>query len=98
MLALFGAKDREALEARLVQGDGPSARRLRRLAATFAFEEAPRLEQMRLLVDRRLASINLHCARMVGPGGRTGFCSRLRLWAPGAMSRLRRQKTAKLRR
>ncbi len=69
MLALFGAKDREALEARLVQGDGPSARRLRRLAATLAFEEAPRLEQMRLLVDRRLASINLHCARMVGPGG-----------------------------
>jgi PAS domain S-box-containing protein len=69
MLALFGAKDREALEARLVQGDGPSARRLRRLAATLAFDEAPRLEQMRLMVDRRLASVNLHCARMAGPGG-----------------------------
>ena len=69
MLALFGAKDREALEARLVQGDGPSARRLRRLAATFAFDEAPRLEQMRLMVGRRLASVNLHCARMAGPGG-----------------------------
>ena len=37
MLALFGAKDREALEARLVQGDGPSARRLRHLAATLRF-------------------------------------------------------------
>jgi len=69
MLALFGAKDRKALEARLVQGDGPSARRLRRLAATLAFDEAPRLEQMRLMVDRRLASVNLHCARMAGPGG-----------------------------
>jgi PAS domain S-box-containing protein len=69
MLALFGAKDREALEARLVQGDGPSARRLRRLALTLAFDEAPRLEQMRLMVDRRLASLNLHCARMAGPGG-----------------------------
>ena len=69
MLALFGAKDREALEARLVQGDGPSARRLRRLAATLAFDEAPRLEQMRLMVGRRLASVNLHCARMAGPGG-----------------------------
>ena len=69
MLALFGAKDREALEARLVQGDGPSARRLRRLAATFAFDEAPRLEQMRLMVGRRLASVNLHCARMAGPRG-----------------------------
>ena len=69
MLALFGAKDREALEARLVQGDGPSARRLRRLAATLAFDEAPRLEQMRLMVGRRLASVNLHCARMAGPRG-----------------------------
>ena len=69
MLALFGAKDREALEARLVQGDGPSARRLRRLAATLAFDEAPRLEQMRLLIDRRPASVNLHCARMAGPAG-----------------------------
>jgi PAS domain S-box-containing protein len=69
MLALFGAKDREALEVRLLQGDGPSARRLRRLAATLAFDESPRLEQMRLMVDRRLASVNLHCARMAGPGG-----------------------------
>jgi PAS domain S-box-containing protein len=69
MLALFGAGDREALEARLFQGDGPSARRLRRLAATLPFGEAPRLEQMRLVVDRRMASINLHCARIAGPGG-----------------------------
>jgi PAS domain S-box-containing protein len=69
MLALFGTKDREALEARLAQGDGPSARRLRRLATALAFDEAPRLEQIRLMVDRRLVSINLHCARMAGPEG-----------------------------
>jgi PAS domain S-box-containing protein len=69
MLALFGARDREALEARLFQGDGPSARRMRRLAATLPFGEGPCLEQMRLTVDRRLASVNLHCARIAGPGG-----------------------------
>ena len=69
MLALFGAKDCEALEARLVQGDGPSARRLRHLAATLPIGEAPRLEQMRLVVDRRPASVNLHCVRIAGPGG-----------------------------
>jgi PAS domain S-box-containing protein len=69
VLALFGAKDREALEARLAQGDGPSARRLRRLAATLPFGEAPRLEQMRFVIDRRMASVNLHCARIAGPGG-----------------------------
>jgi PAS domain S-box-containing protein len=69
MLALFGAKDREALEAWLVHGDGPSARRLRRLAATLPFGEAPTLEQMRFVVDRRLASVNVHCARIAGPGG-----------------------------
>src|SRR6204780_3038692 len=69
MLALFGAGDREALEARFFQGDGPSARRLRRLAATLPFGEVPRLEQMRFVIDRRMASVNLHCARIAGPGG-----------------------------
>ena len=69
MLALFGAKDCGALEARLLQGDGPSARRLRRLATTLPIGEAPRLEQMRLVVDRRLASVNLRCARIPAPGG-----------------------------
>ena len=69
MLALFGAKDCEALEARLVAGDGPSARRLRRLAATLPLGEPPRLEQMRFVVDRRLASVNLRCGRIAGPGG-----------------------------
>jgi PAS domain S-box-containing protein len=70
MLALFGAKNCEALEARLVRGDGPSARRLRRLAATLPLGEL-RLEQMRFIVDRRPASVNLHCVRIAGPGGAT---------------------------
>jgi PAS domain S-box-containing protein len=69
MLALFGARDCEALEARLVQGDGPSARRLRRLAATLPLGEPPRLEQVRLVAERRPVSVNLHCVRIAGPGG-----------------------------
>ena len=71
MLALFGAKDCEALEARLVRGEGPSARRLRRLAATLPIGEPPRLEQMRVVVDRRPVGVNLRCVRIAGPGGAT---------------------------
>jgi PAS domain S-box-containing protein len=69
MLALFGAKDCEALEARLVRGEGPSARRLRHLAATLPLGAPPRLEQMRVVVDRRPTGVNLRCVRMEGPGG-----------------------------
>ena len=71
MLALFGAKDREALEARLVRGEAPLARRLRRLAATLPISEPPRLEQMRVVVDRRVANVNLRCVRIAGPEGAT---------------------------
>jgi PAS domain S-box-containing protein len=67
-LALFGAKDYEALEARLIRGEGLSARRLRRLAATLPMDE-PRLEPMRLIVDRRPAGVNLRCVRIAAPGG-----------------------------
>ena len=67
-LALFGAKDCEALEARLIRGEGLSARRLRRLAATLPMGE-PRLEPMRLIVDRRPAGVNLRCVRIAAPGG-----------------------------
>ncbi|HTZ67885.1 MAG TPA: hypothetical protein VMB83_10550, partial [Roseiarcus sp.] len=68
MLALFEAKDCEALEARLARGEGPSARRLRRLAETLPVGE-PRLEQMRLVVDRRPAGVNLRCIRIDAPDG-----------------------------
>src|ERR1700722_9278464 len=68
MLALFGARDCEALEARLGHGDGPAARRLRRLAATLPLGGPPRLEQVRLVVERRPVSVNLHCVRIAGPG------------------------------
>ena len=71
MLALFGAKDREALEARLVRGEGPLARRLQRLAATLPIGEPPRLEPMRVVVDRRMANVNLRCVRIAGPEGAT---------------------------
>ncbi len=69
MLALFGAKDCEALEARLVRGEGPSARRLRHLAATLPIGEAPRLEQIRVVVERRPVGVNLRCVRIGGPAG-----------------------------
>jgi PAS domain S-box-containing protein len=71
MLALFGAKDCEALEARLVRGEGPLARRLRRLAATLPIGEPPRLEPMRIVVDRRPANVNLRCVRIAAPEGAT---------------------------
>ena len=71
MLALFGVKDCEALEARLIRGEGPSARRLRHLAATLPIGESPRLEPIRVVVDRRPISVNLRCVRIAGPGGAT---------------------------
>ncbi len=71
MLALFGAKDCEALEARLMGGEGPLARRLRRLAATLPVGGPPRLEPMRVVLDKRPVSLNLHCIRIAGPGDAT---------------------------
>ena len=68
MLAMFETNDCEALEARLIRGDGLSARRLRYLAATLPIGE-PRLEQIRLIVDRRPAGVNLRCIRISAPGG-----------------------------
>ena len=71
MLELFGASDCEELEARLMRGKGPTARRLRCLAATLPLGE-PRLEPIRLAVERRRpASVNLRCLRVRAPGGAT---------------------------
>jgi PAS domain S-box-containing protein len=71
MLSLFGAKDCEALEARLIRGEGLSARRLRHLAATLPIGEPARLEPMRLVIDRRSIGVNLRCLRTAGPSGAT---------------------------
>jgi len=71
MLALFGAGDFDALEARLMQGERPSARRLRHLAATLPVGELSRLERMGFVLDRRPTSVNLRCARVSAPGGAT---------------------------
>ena len=71
ILTLFGAKDCEALEARLIRGEGPSARRLRHLAATLPIGEPSRLEPMRLVVDRRPIGVNFRCVRIAGTGGAT---------------------------
>jgi PAS domain S-box-containing protein len=71
LLALFGVSDAKALEARLIGGEGPSARRLRHLAAMMPVGEPARLEGMRFVVDRRPMSVNLRCARVCAPGGAT---------------------------
>jgi PAS domain S-box-containing protein len=70
-LAFFAANDLDALEARLMQGEGPSARRLRHLAATLPIGEPPRLERMLFVVDRRPASVTLRCARVALAQGAT---------------------------
>jgi PAS domain S-box-containing protein len=79
-LELFGAKDRSDLQARLLAGEGPTARRLRHLTASLPIGEAPRLERMRFFPDRRAASLNLRYARVGAPDG----AAYLVLWAPGA--------------
>ncbi len=71
MLALFAVKDMNALEARLLRNEGPSARRLRYLAATLSVDEPPRLEGMRLDVGQRPTSVNLRCVRVRAAGGAT---------------------------
>ena len=71
MLALFGVDDAYGLEARLLRGEGPSARRLRHLAAALPVGEPPRLEGMRFVVERRPMNVNLRCARVAAPGGAT---------------------------
>jgi PAS domain S-box-containing protein len=73
MLALFGAKDCSALEARLVRGEGPSARRLRHMAATLPIGDPSRLEQVRLTIGGRPAGVNLRCLRIGAPGGASWF-------------------------
>jgi PAS domain S-box-containing protein len=71
MLALFAVSDTDALETRLLRGEGPSARRLRHLAATLPVGEPPRLEGMRFIVGRRTVNVNLRCIRVPAPGGAT---------------------------
>jgi hypothetical protein len=71
MLALFEVNDTNALEARLLRGEGPSARRLRHLAATLPVGEPARLEGMRFVVERRRINVNLRCARVPAPAGAT---------------------------
>jgi PAS domain S-box-containing protein len=71
MLALFEVNDTNALEARLLRGEGPSARRLRHLAATLPVGEPARLEGMRFVVERRRINVNLRCARVPAPTGAT---------------------------
>jgi PAS domain S-box-containing protein len=71
ILAFFGVDGADALEARLMRGEGPSARRLRHLAATLPLGGPPRLEGMRFVAGRRAINVNFRCARVPAPGGAT---------------------------
>ena len=83
VLALFGARDRATLEARLLRGEGPSARRLKRLAATLPIGEA-RLEPMRLDAGGRRGSVNLRCVRIGAPDGASWLLASIPALGPAA--------------
>ena len=68
-LTLFGAKDLGELESRMLLGGGPSARRLRHMAATLPAGEATRLERLRFFSRRRPMNLNFRCARIATPEG-----------------------------
>ena len=64
---LLDANSRSAVRARLASGEGPTARRLRRLAAAAPLAE-PRLEQVRFALGRRPVALNLRCTRLADRG------------------------------
>ena len=68
-LTLVGATDRADFQRRLLSGDGPAARRLRRLAATLPAAQAPALERIRKLDGARTTSVNVRCIRIAAPDG-----------------------------
>ncbi|MGO9423039.1 histidine kinase dimerization/phospho-acceptor domain-containing protein [Roseiarcus sp.] len=68
-LALLGATDRADFQRRLLSGDGPGARRLRRLAATLPVAEGARLERIRNCDGPRATSANVRCVRIAAPDG-----------------------------
>ncbi len=68
-LTLVGARDQAEFQRLFLSGDGPGARRLRRLAATLGIAKPPQLECIRRLHGSRPSSVNTRCVRIVGPGG-----------------------------
>ena len=77
---MFGGKSRAELQRLLLAGDGPTARRLRHLAATMTVGGPPRLERLTVVAGRRTSSINLQCARVAAPDG----LAFLALWMAGS--------------
>jgi PAS domain S-box-containing protein len=68
-LSLVGATDLVDFRKRFLSGDGPSARRLRRLAATLPVAESSQLERIRRFDGKRATSVNLRCVRVAAPDG-----------------------------
>ena len=77
-LVAFHAASLKALDLAALGGDGPTARRLRHLAATLGVGAPPRLEALRVARGRATATLVLHCARFRV----VGFGDALLLWAP----------------
>ena len=77
--ALFKAQSADELTRRLTGGDGPTARRLRRLAATLPIGASHRLERMSFTVGRRPIVLNLRLMRSSTAAGEP----LLVLFAPG---------------
>ncbi len=68
-LAAIGATDRADFQTKFLSGEGPAARRLRRLAATLSPEAPPRLERLPRLGFS--TSINVRCVRVAAGDGAT---------------------------
>lgn len=76
---LFGVGDRVEIQRAFGSSDGPSARRLRHLAAHLPVGAPPRLERVHFSLGRRAASANILCARVSTPSAGTVLV----LWTPG---------------
>jgi len=68
-LSLFRAATTDEIARKLTSGEGPTARRLRRLAATLPVGVPSRLERMRFTVERKSLILNLRLARIPGLAG-----------------------------
>ena len=95
ILALFGVDDFEALEARLLRGEGPSARRLRHIAATLPIGDLPET-RMHALGHRPAADERQFALRPDRRARRRDVAPGLdfRPWAPRAPNRLHPPTTA----
>jgi PAS domain S-box-containing protein len=68
-LAMVAAEDRAEFQRRLLSGEGPGARQLRRLAASLPIAGPSRLERIRSVAGSRAVSLNVRCFRIPAADG-----------------------------